>query len=426
MRLLLRQLRLLLLRTRLREVRWSFITLTWGDHRALLRATAAYALGLRGGGVDAFERGLAAELGVTHAIAFGGGRTSLRALLQALDVGPGDEVIVPAFTCVVVPFAIQHLGATPVYVDIGEDYLLDLDRLREAVSERTKVIVAQHTFGYPDRVDEILAIARPNGIRVVEDSAHALGRWPDGSAPGSKTDGAFFSFENTKPITCFWGGAAVTMDDAVAARLREVQDAAPRLGRWQTVRTGLHVLLAGALYHPSVVGIGRIAFALLLRAGLLRESIPAAQQQGAPPAQPVSRISDLQAELLLRQLRRLDAIAEGRRASANRYADHLGAPRPDLPLLRYPVQIEHRERAVRRFGERQIELGQWFQAPLHPASCDFEQAGYRWGSCPAAEEVAAHCANLPTSIAGKDLDHVLRTMDAALGPVRRPAGTPQA
>ena len=417
----LRQLRLLLVRTRLREVRWSFVTLTLGDHLALAAATLRGAMGLTRGGaaVAAFERDLAETLGLPHAVTFGGGRVAFRALLEALDIGPGDEVIVPGFTCVVVPYAVQHVGATPVYVDIGDDYLLDLAGVGAAITGRTKLIVAQHTFGYPDHVDEILALAKPRGIRVVEDSAHFIGRWPDGTAPGSKTDAAFFSFENTKPITCFWGGAAATKDAAIAERLRAVRDRVPRIGRGQDVRTGLHVLLAGALYHPNVVGMGRLIFAVLSRAGVLRQSIPQAQARGDEPAQPISRIADTQASLLARQLRRLPAIAERRLHAANRYAEHLGSGAPDLPLLRYPVQVEDRERAVGRFGECQIELGQWFQAPLHPATCDFERAGYRWGSCPKAEEIAAHCANLPTSIDGADLEHVLRVADKTLGPLRR-------
>lgn len=424
---ILRQLRLLFVRSRLREVRWSFVTLTLGDHLALAEATLRRALGLTPGGaaVAAFERDLAENLGLPHAITFGGGRVAFRALLEALDVGPGDEVIVPGFTCVVVPFAVQHVGATPVYVDIGDDYLLDLRGVEQAITERTKLIVAQHTFGYPDHVDEILALAKPRGIRIVEDSAHALGRWPDGTAPGAKTDAAFFSFENTKPISCFWGGAAATNNAAVAERLREVRDRVPRIGTAQDVRTGLHVLLAGALYHPNVVGIGRLVFAVLSRVGVIRQSIPDAQAQGEEPAQPITRIADTQAVLLARQLRRLPAIAERRRQAADRYAAHLGLPKPGLPLLRYPVQVEERQRAVRGFGDRQVELGQWFQAPLHPATCDFEAAGYRWGSCPKAEEIAAHCANLPTSIDGADLVHVLRVADEALGPLRRPAASAQ-
>ena len=140
-------LRLLIVRKRFREIRWSFITLKLSDYFGLAKWILFRMIGLsRDDQVVKFETKISQVLGVENVVSFSGGRVALRAILQAMNVGPGDEVIVPGYTCVVVPYAVIHLGAKPVYVDVGDDYLIDIEELKAAINSNTKVIVTQHTY----------------------------------------------------------------------------------------------------------------------------------------------------------------------------------------------------------------------------------------------------------------------------------------
>ena len=402
-------LRLLIVRKRFREIRWSFITLKLSDYFGLAKWILFRMIGLsRDDQVVKFETKISQVLGVENVVSFSGGRVAFRAILQAMNVGPGDEVIVPGYTCVVVPYAVIHLGAKPVYVDVGADYLIDIEELKAAINNNTKVIVTQHTYGYQDRVDEIISIARTRGIRVIEDSAHAIGKWPDGSAPGLNSDAAFFSFENSKPLTSFWGGAVATNNPEIANSVNQIKKQTPTHSLLAEILIANHVLLASILYHPNIVGLGRYIFAILLRLGILNHSISESDEKGFEPKNPIRRLSNPQAYLLLRQIDRIGEIESRRRKAVNAYSELFGLENPDIPLLRFPILTRDKQKLVVQFAKQQIELGQWFQAPLHPESSDFDAAGYRWGSCPNAENIAKLCINLPTSISGSDLDHVLK------------------
>ena len=141
-----------------------------------------------------------------------------------MGIGAGDEVIIPGLTCVVVPYTILHCGARPVYVDIGRDYRMNLGALHASLTSRTKAIIAQHTFGLPERMAEITALAKERGIRVIEDCTHVLpGSAHDKKPIGTAGDAAYFSFERGKTISSGWGGAVVTDNEEIARRLHQMQ-----------------------------------------------------------------------------------------------------------------------------------------------------------------------------------------------------------
>ena len=122
------------------------------------------------------------------------GRVALYALLKAFDIGVGDEVIVPAFTCVAVINPIVYLGARPVYVDIGpRTYTIDPGRIERAITPRTKVILAQNTFGLSADLDSIVEIAKRHHIWVIEDCAQGFGGFYKERPNGTTGDASFFS-----------------------------------------------------------------------------------------------------------------------------------------------------------------------------------------------------------------------------------------
>lgn len=173
--------------------------------------------------VERFESALAEETGCTNAIAVANGTVALHLALHCLDVGPGDEVIVPTFTYIASVNAIAQTGARPVFVDSKpDDWLLDPADVERKISDRTKAIMPVHLFGAVC-APEVNEIARARGIKIVEDAAEALGARIDGRHVGYNADVTTFSFFGNKTVTTGEGGAVMAHDPALAARLRKVK-----------------------------------------------------------------------------------------------------------------------------------------------------------------------------------------------------------
>lgn len=178
----------------------------------------------QGSRVAAFEEQFANLHGVKHAIAVTSCTTGLHLALAALDVGPGDEVIVPAFTWVATANVVVECGAKPVFVDVDKDtYNIDPDLIKEAVSSATKAIIPVHLFGLcadMDRIRENL----PEGVKILEDAACAAGAKCGEQYAGGLGDAAVFSFHPRKPITTGEGGMVTTNSDELAEKLRRLRN----------------------------------------------------------------------------------------------------------------------------------------------------------------------------------------------------------
>jgi dTDP-4-amino-4,6-dideoxygalactose transaminase len=203
-------------RTVPRELRVEWPIVTEADERAVLRALRSGRLVANAQGeeeVRGLEREWAAYLGVRHCAAVGSGTAALQLALAALGVGPGDEVIVPALTFSATALAVLQQQAAPVFVDVSPDtFDLDPGRLEEAITPRTRAIVAVHLHGLPADMDEILAVAARHGLTVVEDAAQAHGATYRGRPVGSIGAIAGFSLHPSKNLPACGEGGLVTTD----------------------------------------------------------------------------------------------------------------------------------------------------------------------------------------------------------------------
>jgi dTDP-4-amino-4,6-dideoxygalactose transaminase len=169
--------------------------------------------------VEAFERELAAYLGVEHVVGVGNGTDALRLALLALGVGPGDEVVVPSFTFYASVEPIVHVGARPVFCDIDpETFTVTRETVERALTPATRAIVPVHLFGTPAPLDEIVPLARERGIAMVEDAAQAAGASLGGRKAGALGDVAMFSFFPSKNLFCLGDGGGIATDDAELAQ----------------------------------------------------------------------------------------------------------------------------------------------------------------------------------------------------------------
>ncbi len=171
--------------------------------------------------VNRFEEEFAKYCGVKHGIAVCNGTVALHLALAALGIGKGDEVIIPSFTMISTAFAVCYVGAMPVFVDADKDtWNIDVTKIEEKITPRTKAILPVHIFGNPCDMDAITEIAKKHNLYVVEDAAEAHGATYKGRKVGSFSDVACFSFFANKNVTTGEGGMCVTDDDGYAKMCR--------------------------------------------------------------------------------------------------------------------------------------------------------------------------------------------------------------
>ena len=184
-----------------------------------------------GGEVDQFEEDYATYCGANHAIGVANGLDALHLALRSLDVGPGDEVIVPSNTYIATWLAVSQCGATPVPVEPDlRTFNIDSTLIEAAITKRTKVILPVHLYGQPADLDPIMAIARKHGLRVLEDGAQAHGASYKGNRVGAHGDAVAWSFYPGKNLGAMGDGGAVTTNDTqIADRLRVLRNYGSRV-----------------------------------------------------------------------------------------------------------------------------------------------------------------------------------------------------
>ena len=307
--------------------------------------------------VDAFEAEFAGYCGVKHAVGVANGLDALHLALKAMDVGPGDEVIVPSNTYIATWLAVTHAGATPVPVEPDESTCnIDPARIEAAITPRTKVILPVHLYGQPADLDPILDIARRHGLRVLEDAAQAHGARYKGRRIGSHGDAVAWSFYPGKNLGAMGDGGAVTTNDS------ELADRIRVLGNYGSRKK----------YFNEVAGFN-------------------------------SRLDPLQAAILAVKLRHLDAWNDRRRAIASRYLEALagsGLVLPQVPEWAEPAWhlfvVRHPERDQLQQRLKEVGIGTLIHYPVPPHRQQaYAGAGFEAGAFPIASRMAAEVLSLP-------------------------------
>jgi perosamine synthetase len=354
--------------------------------------------------VTEYERAFAEWNGSAAAFAFMSGRESLSACIAALGLEPGDEIVLPGYTCVVVPNALRYAGVVPVYADIELDtYGADAADVARRITTRTKALLIQHLYGLVCRdYDALVDLARERGLALIEDCAHATGATYRGRRVGTRGTLAFYSSERSKVFCTITGGLAVTNDVDLAARLREIQSRQP-VPSARRIRSQLHSVELAYYQHRHPQRWWRADWARLKWGRYEIRSTRPEELTGVRPADYGCRMAAPIAALGMTQLRKIDACNARRREAARRWdvacAERgFATPRvlPDsTPVyLRYPVLVEPARKHDRSWGERTfgVPVGRWFETHLHPAPGLVE-------GCPQADEAVARCINLPTLMA---------------------------
>jgi dTDP-4-amino-4,6-dideoxygalactose transaminase len=308
-----------------------------------------------------FEEQMAAYCGVKHAIGCASGSDALLLALMALEIGPGDEVVLPSFTFFATAGAVWRLGARPVFADIlPGTFNIDPADVARKITPATKAVMPVHLFGQCTQMDELAAAA--GGLPIIEDAAQSIGAEYRGDRAGNLGLMGCFSFYPTKNLGA-WGdaGLVTTNDAALADKLRTLRD------HGQSPR-----------YHHSVVGLN-------------------------------SRLDSVQAAILSVKLGRLDEWAAGREQNARRYAAQFARLGLDkqlrLPQVaegtsnvwnQFTIRVSggRRDELQKRLNEQKIGSAVYYPIPLHLQKC-FAPLGYQRGSLPHSEQAADEVLSLP-------------------------------
>src|SRR5215469_2355912 len=309
-----------------------------------------------GGEVDLFEAAFADYCRVPYAIGVGNGTDALHLACRALDIGEGDEVILPAMTFASTAFGVSLAGARPVLVDVrAEDALIDPKKIEAAITPRTRAIIPVHLYGQCADMDTVCAIAAWHSLAVIEDAAQAHGAVHNGERAGSLGDIGCFSFYPAKNLGAYGdGGLVTTTRRDLAERLEVLRNCGSRLK-----------------YHHEEIGLN-------------------------------SRLDTLQAAILRVKLEHLDTWNEARRQIARHYDAALKrVPEIEIPHHKtgsvyhlYVVRLDERDMVLRALNAQGIGAGIHYPFALHELKA-YSFLGHSKGEFPVAEDWARRCLSLP-------------------------------
>lgn len=305
----------------------------------------------------AFEAAFAAYCHSEHCIGVGNGLDALMLVLKALNIGPGDQVIVPSNTFIATALAVTYVGATPVFVEPDiRTYNIDPARIEEKLTPSTKAIMPVHLYGQPCDMEPIMAIAQKHGLYVIEDCAQAHGATYKGQVIGSFGDAAGFSFYPGKNLGALGdAGAVVTNDKVLAQKVRA-------LGNYGS----------DYKYHHIYKGSN-------------------------------SRLDELQAAFLSAKLPLMDKVNDDRRATAQKYLAGIHNPKIILPFVPdyavpvwhvFAVRCQQRDQLAEYLTEKGISTNKHYPIPMHLQDC-YADLGLKAGELPIAEEISATELSLP-------------------------------
>src|SRR5215208_4240815 len=346
---------------------------------AAINATLESGHFILGPAVGRFEESVAAYLGVDHAIGLASVTDALVLALRALNIGAGDEVIIPAYTFFATAGTVISLGAKPVFVDIDPiSYEIDVARIKDRITSQTKAIIPVHLYGHPAEMDSILELAHAYGLKVVEDNAQAFGATYRGKKTGSIGEIGCLSFFPTKNLGAFGdGGMVLTNDPKLAERMRML-----RTHGWKKK------------YYSEEVGYN-------------------------------SRLDALQAAILQAKLPHVDSWNEKRREIAQCYSEKLGALGVTVPVEcdwgrhvyhLYIIRSDRRPALQAFLKEKGIASEVYYPLPPH-LSTPCRKFGYQEGDFPNAESASRETLALPLypELTVEQQDEVIATVTEFVG-----------
>lgn len=376
---------------------------------------------IEGPDIERFEEALAQYLGMKHAILLGSARAGLYLTLKVLGVGKGDEIILPSYTCSIVPGIIVVLKAKPVFIDSDpETFNMNPKLIESRISSRTKAIILTHIEGHSADWSSIMKIARKYNLKIIEDCAQAVGAKYKGKKVGSLGEISYLSFATGKQVKTMGGGVALTNNDYLAREIKKLREIffLPKQNRLikKFIFTSLIALLTRPFFFSFTI------YPVILLANLLfKKDVITRLFEDPGVIRKISQIqikySNFQAQLGLEELRLLDKENEKRIANAEFFNQQLkktiGKPRPlnntKSVYLYYSICLKERDRIQKELLKRGIDT-----QPTWNCSCSHLKMFKSYQhSCPVAERLEREVFYLPiySSLKKGQLKHIAKILN---------------
>lgn len=350
---------------------------------------------------------------------------SFYALLKHWGVTFGDEVALTGFTCAVMVNAVLRVGAKPVFIDIDKDTLgMSPVSLSDRISKRTKVIVAQHSFGIPCKIDEIKEISQKHGCYLVEDCALTFGSKYKHTMLGNYGDAAIFSTDHTKPLNTLVGGFVYTQRLDIANSVREFQNTCAHLSKehqYLILKTYIKEQHIEAHNHKLYI-LQNYWNAVKSRLGIKQATTPYLQNEASSTISESSfypypsTFPSFLAKIGLNVFKQYEESLETRNKWMQTLVTYL-KDREELPGAYFdsnseivPLRIAFESnKSTNKFGY--IDDWVWFKQPIVATTEDLKNFGYEMGTCPISEQIGSKIMNLPILLDKKDQDRFLKYLN---------------
>lgn len=361
-----------------------------------------------------------------NCIAFASARMAFHSFLCAISISKDDEIIVTAGTCSVMINAIIRTGAKPVFLDIDPlTFGTSISKLSTLISDRTRVIVVQHSFGIPSDIEQILEIARESNIYIVEDCALSLGSKVNGYTVGSLGDASIFSFDSTKPIPIFIGGMISIKSNDISKKVRAIQKSCsdlPISKLFSIYNNFIYRFIINAIGCNSLLHISYfvdfIKCRLFKSTGCyLNEDYLPINNTSAYPYP--SKLPSFLAAIGIIWLSNWEEVSRRRKENlsifieALRYKRNVTLPGGYLDAKKNIIPLRlifyTSDRSVLDALKKEVDIFSfWFREPVICRELPLEAYGYISGSCPNIETYGPLICNLPVDISTQQLSKLLR------------------
>jgi dTDP-4-amino-4,6-dideoxygalactose transaminase len=345
------------------------------------------------------------------------GRASLYIILKALGISEGDEVIIQSFTCMAVVVPLVWLKIKPIYSDIDLDtYNISLRSIKNRISDKTRAVIVQHTFGIPADIDEIRRYldeinskrTKEERVYLIEDCAHCLNIKIDDKYLGSFGDVSFFSFGQDKVVSTTQGGCIISNDENLEKMIEKFYSDIPEMPE-NMVKYNLRYprmwsLIKRHYFEPQLISnsnrfskftLGKFFILLFRFLGLIKPQ--ASSSDFGSPINDVFKLSNKQKHLLKNQIEKIDKFSKHREECTREYSRFLER---DLTgsLIRYPILVDNPSLVKKELQRIRVIAGNWYNYPVIPRGIDLDKVQYQLGSCPNTEYAMEHIINLPTGL----------------------------
>ena len=357
-----------------------------------------------GSALESYCKLLKTTLNSEKIYTFASGRMGFYSILKTIGIKEEDEIIIPSYTCIVVPNAILYSRAKPIYCDINKnDFNIDISQIEKLITPKTKVLYAQHTFGQMCDVEAIVQLAKKYNLIVVEDTALAIGASKDGKFAGTIGDFGYYSTDRSKVINTGLGGIVSVNNGKYIQKFEDYYTQLPFIDESYTKKIAYTFVLNLITLNPYIYWLGKFTNAVLSKLKLLTYFLdePFHKLEEIKSYPYPAKLSNILANIGISQIKNLDNNLKNRKNIVkyyneilNIYTDKYISSNENI-FLRYGFLVNNRDDWEKRFSSK-IDLSIWFKTIASGKNDNFEEINYKLGTNETSEYVCEHIFNLPT------------------------------